>query len=822
MRFVVRTFHWHVGGGGVVKFQSMTFVPWAVLCMLVTVHANAESPVVLVDFGASANDNTFGLAGWNTVQMDAYTGYVSQGPAGTTIVVGDNGAYNYQGVSGVSRVFTSGDRMEVTWYNHSADPVTFTPQISFDDPDRPASGVIGTWYAMTEVSLSPWSSGVSQFTFTENEAGTFNRVNTSCNQTNQGTLVCDAVRLFYPGPDAVLSVAMSGDGSGQVVSLPAGIDCPGSCQASVVPGITVELEAVPDPGSAFQNWGPSLGADPVVSVVMEQDRTVEALFQGGVPIADFSVDISEGTAPLTVHFQDLSTNNPSQWAWDFDGDGITDSTEQNPTHVYSDRGVFTVSLTASHGKNSSTKTSPFLVTVTQAGVGTVYSIGPGLAFESTHDVPLHLLHPGDVVRIHAKPDAEPYREKLFIRGTGTQANPIHIVGIPDAQGQKPVFYGYQATSNTDYGNYYWNEDRQVILVGQYGNGDEADHIILQNLEVHGAVYGDPFLSDTGSQASYAENATGIRVSATRNVWILDCDIHGNENGVFSSHTGNLTLRSCWVHDNGVHTASYHQHNLYLGGGPGSTVTVEASHLGTLLNDGQQAKFRTETVVFRYNWVDDGKNSLLDLVEDAMNGVSNAFVYGNVLIKTDPVHNRRMVHFGGDNASVPRSGTLYFFNNTCVVEAGAPVRLFQISEPDAHVVAHNNVFTKQANVPDDLFVYETSGQANLTGSHNFIITGTLATELLDDSLVADDPGLVDSANRDFRLQPDSILRDVLVGFVPPAGHELTQQYDRHLGLNPRPDDGWLDLGAYEYQAQNYLELLNLWPDPLNVLDLIPVL
>ncbi len=60
--------------------------------------------------------------------------------------------------------------------------------------------------------------------------------------------------------------------------------------------------------------------------------------------AAFDVSPAEGLAPLTVHFVDRSTGNPTAYAWDFDSDGTVDSTVANPTHTYATRGVYTVSL----------------------------------------------------------------------------------------------------------------------------------------------------------------------------------------------------------------------------------------------------------------------------------------------------------------------------------------------------------------------------------------------------------------------------------------------------------------------------------------------
>jgi PGF-pre-PGF domain-containing protein/uncharacterized delta-60 repeat protein len=75
------------------------------------------------------------------------------------------------------------------------------------------------------------------------------------------------------------------------------------------------------------------------------------------PVANFTANVTSGAVPLTVNFTDDSTNDPTDWEWNF-GDGNT-STDQNPTHTYTSVGTYDVSLNASNlgGYNITTKTS---------------------------------------------------------------------------------------------------------------------------------------------------------------------------------------------------------------------------------------------------------------------------------------------------------------------------------------------------------------------------------------------------------------------------------------------------------------------------------
>ena len=765
-----------------------------VFCHLLIVSAWASTCVTLIDFGSTQSENYFGLSGWSDTMMDVYTQNVDIGPGGTAIVVGDDEFYNYQGVAGTDRLFSQGDVIRVTWHNNLGASVSFTPKISFNDPDRCISGMAGDWYDMETTVIGPGETGLSEYTITADSAGVYTLVNVNVNYQNYQDLICDKIELISPQDMISVIVQTSGDGDGTVTSDPAGLDCGIVCVEEFFPGLTVELTATAFEGSKFSGWSGDCSGSQTCRMIMDSHKTVTAQFAGGVPIADFQVDGAIGTAPFTAIFTDTSDNFPESWQWDFNDDGVIDATQQNPSFEFTEPGIYTVSLTVANTEGSHTKTKKYLMTVMNSDGGTVYEIGPGKTYASTHDVGLHLLTAGDVVRIYAKPDQAPYQEKFIAAGVGTQSNPIRIVGIPDDEGNKPVFYGYNAVDNTNYGNYYWNEDRQIILIGQYGS-KPAEHLIIEGLEIHGAVCGAPYTNDSGLASAYLSSASGIRV-ANGTVTIRDCEIHGNENGIFSSNTEDLVIESCTIHDNGVHTSSYQQHNLYLGGGAGSRVTVQYSHIGDLLNDGQQAKFRAETLIFRYNWVAGGKNSVLDLVEDADNGVSDVYAYGNVLIKPAYANNGRMIHFGGDNASVERTGTLFFFNNTCIVKtANRNVYLFQMTEDGANVIADNNIFYKPAGLSNDLYLYDTGREDNLTGENNWLTGSTLEMGLLSSSLFGETPGFADAENDDYHLTDTAQVKDIVQGYTFPGGYVPDRQYVKHRFFEARPDDGQLDLGAY---------------------------
>jgi len=80
----------------------------------------------------------------------------------------------------------------------------------------------------------------------------------------------------------------------------------------------------------------------------------------------YATPTTNGTAPLEVKFVDFTSNNPTTWSWTF-GDDST-STTQNPTHIYTSAGKYTVTLTATNAAGSGTLTRENYISVSSAPV----------------------------------------------------------------------------------------------------------------------------------------------------------------------------------------------------------------------------------------------------------------------------------------------------------------------------------------------------------------------------------------------------------------------------------------------------------------------
>ena len=104
---------------------------------------------------------------------------------------------------------------------------------------------------------------------------------------------------------------------------------------------------------------------------MNSDTTIQTIVAGGIPASDFVADSTTVSVNTPVHFTDKTLNTPTSWSWEF-GDGAT-STEQNPTHAYPVKGIYSVTLTATNNDGMGTEKKVNYITVGLAPIANFIS-----------------------------------------------------------------------------------------------------------------------------------------------------------------------------------------------------------------------------------------------------------------------------------------------------------------------------------------------------------------------------------------------------------------------------------------------------------------
>ncbi|WP_321428976.1 PKD domain-containing protein [uncultured Methanolobus sp.] len=128
-----------------------------------------------------------------------------------------------------------------------------------------------------------------------------------------------------------------------------------------------------------------------------------------VPAADFTADVTSGTAPFTVNFTDQSTGAAS-WSWDFDGDGIEDSAEQNPQYIFYP-GNYTVNLTVSNSAGSDTESKEDYIGVIGPYSTAMANENPGAPDPA---IPMYIGPEGDGKYDTSSDDNINYRNPIFV------------------------------------------------------------------------------------------------------------------------------------------------------------------------------------------------------------------------------------------------------------------------------------------------------------------------------------------------------------------------------------------------------------------------
>ncbi len=318
----------------------------------------------------------------------------------------------------------------------------------------------------------------------------------------------------------------------------------------------------------------------------------------------------------------------------------------------------------------------------------IYNVGPGKKYEKIASVPFDRLDPGDVVKIFYR--KKPYRERIILRRSGTKKKPIIIRGV-SIRGKLPVIDGKFATQ---FQKEVWkNSGRWLIKIG---DGAPGDYVRIENLVLRNANNTNTTVEAAGRRL-YTDNAAGIFLRSGKSVVVSNCRIFSCGNGILTYWAPDvigLRIRKCLIYKNGNHRdrESDQEHNVYL---QGSQSIIEFCRFGKPYANGQNLKDRGMNTIIRYNWIEDGYNRQLDLVDRKEYDKADAFVYGNVIVQGKKSHNYNMIHWGGDLGH-SRSGTLYLFNNT-IVGKHAKTRYIDVQYSDCKVDMRNNVFIGQGKL-----------------------------------------------------------------------------------------------------------------------------
>ncbi len=255
---------------------------------------------------------------------------------------------------------------------------------------------------------------------------------------------------------------------------------------------------------AFQSLWASSGGPTPPSGVCATPVAPTASFTSSNP------NVLQGSA---ISFTDTSTGGVSNWAWDLNGDGITDSTQANPSYIYNTPGSYTVSLTVSNAQGTDTVTMPNYVTVSTLTAATL-------------------------------PVSEDFNAGLPSQGASgwvfSSTNSFGAIAAGQSGPVSPNSGGNALTlaSNTD-GNYVENDAILVIDLAAAGGATLTYWIKETSDEDHPQ---DGLWISDGANEALVQAHTGTFISGTWTQYTIDLDQAAAANGVAITSTFRVIWR----------------------------------------------------------------------------------------------------------------------------------------------------------------------------------------------------------------------------------------------------------------------------------------
>jgi hypothetical protein len=409
-------------------------------------------------------------------------------------------------------------------------------------------------------------------------------------------------------------------------------------------------------------------------------------------------------------------------------------------------------------------------------LATTYPVGPSRTYHSPCELGRAVaLQPGDVIEV----DAGVYTDACQLTASGTAQAPIVMRGVA---GARPVF---DATGIDLSGS--GSVPRAIF---QFTN---ASFWQVSHLELTKA-------------ANASNNGSGFRLTAgAHDVAFSDMSIHDNQDGGQSDGPSVITIENSDIYGNGAGDGQ--SHNLYL---QGDVVRLIGNHIHDS-RGGQNIKLRTRYVEIIGNYVENGGNYEVDLIQGDLTAMpnANAVLIGNVFVRASSSDNNyQTIVFGTDNpgdVTPSRNGALYAIGNTFVLRNASNQLFHVITSATAPAATHVYLFDNivHATVAGTRLTTDAATAAYVTGSNNWITDGIAGVPAaLTATIGGSDPGFASAS--DYHLAAGSPAIDV--GLLEPQYKDRDGalqsgrpklQVTPPIGTEPRYVVGaGLDLGAFE--------------------------
>ncbi len=274
-------------------------------------------------------------------------------------------------------------------------------------------------------------------------------------------------------------------------------------------------------------------------------------FSSPAPVANFTANITSGTAPLAVRFNDTSTGSPTSWNWSFGDTGAGNTSMlQNPVHSYTGSGNYTVSLNVTYagGFNLTTKAEYIHVT----GTGQVHNLNTSQSFttlQAAINDPLTLN--GHIIEVDPGTYYENVKvnKSLTIRSFSGNATDTIIRGMSNTAHVVEI-----AASSVTINGFTVRNGTGTDKAGVYMASGTRDALVL-NTTLTGNYRGASLFNSTNAfimGSTLSENSdNGIVVESSKNTTVIGTTVSGNQKtGIYIyRYNTNLTIADSYFNAN---------------------------------------------------------------------------------------------------------------------------------------------------------------------------------------------------------------------------------------------------------------------------------